>query len=76
MIHIVTIKQKIQLYKGEEPANAIELLSLSELGYELVSAKDRFKVGDKALLVEPDYNLPDTEFWKDWTAPAMCSFHL
>jgi len=70
MIHIVTIKQKIQLYKGEEPANAIELLSLSELGYELVSAKDRFKVGDKALLVEPDYNLPDTEFWKDWTAPG------
>lgn len=69
MIHIVTIKEKIQLYKGEEPANAIELLSLSELGYELVSAKDRFQVGDKALLVEPDYNLPDTDFWKDWTAP-------
>lgn len=69
MIHTVTIKEKIQLYKGEEPANAIELLSLSELGYELVSAKDRFQVGDKALLVEPDYNLPDTEFWKDWTAP-------
>ena len=48
MIHIVTIKEKIQLYKGEEPANAIELLSLVELGYELVSAKDRFQVGDKA----------------------------
>ncbi len=70
MIHVVTIKEKIQLYKGEEPANAIELLSLSELGYELVSAKDRFQIGDKALLVEPDYNLPDTDFWKDWTAPG------
>ena len=70
MIHIVTIKEKIQLYKGEEPANAIELLSLESLGYELVSAKDRFKVGDKALLVEPDYNLPDIGFWKDWTAPG------
>ena len=68
-IHIVTIKEKIQLYKSEEPANAIELVTLEELGYELVSAKDRFQVGDKALLVEPDYNLPDTEFWKDWTAP-------
>lgn len=69
MIHIVTIRQKIQLYKGEEPANAIEIVTLEELGYELVSAKDRFQVGDKALLVEPDYNLPDTDFWKDWTAP-------
>lgn len=68
-IHIVTIKEKIQLYKGEEPANAIELILLEEFGFELISAKDRFKVGDKALLVEPDYNLPDTDFWKDWTAP-------
>ena len=70
MIHIVTIKNKIQLYKGEEPANAIELIQLEEFGFELISAKDRFQVGDKALLVEPDYNLPDTEFWKDWTAPG------
>ena len=70
MIHIVTIKNKIQLYKGEEPANAIELIQLEEFGFELISAKDRFQVGDKALLVEPDYNLPDTDFWKDWTAPG------
>jgi hypothetical protein len=70
MIHIVTIKQKIQLYKGEEPANAIELIQLEEMSFELISAKDRFQVGDKALLVESDYNLPDTDFWKDWTAPG------
>lgn len=69
MIHIVTIKEKIQLYKGEEPANAIEVVTVEEMAFELISAKDRFQVGDKALLVEPDYNLPDTEFWKDWTAP-------
>jgi len=70
MIHIVTIKEKIQLYKGEEPANAIEVVQLEEFHFELISAKDRFQVGDKALLVEPDYNLPDTDFWKDWTAPG------
>lgn len=69
MIHTVTIKDKIQLYKGEEPANAIEVIQLEEFHFEVVSAKDRFQVGDKALLVEPDYNLPDTDFWKDWTAP-------
>jgi len=70
MIHVVTIKDKIQLYKGEEPANAIEVVQLEEFHFEVVSAKDRFQVGDKALLVEPDYNLPDTDFWKDWTAPG------
>lgn len=69
MIHIVTIKKKIQLYKGEEPANSIELIQVDEMAFELISAKDRFQVGDKALLVEPDYNLPDTDFWKDWTSP-------
>ena len=69
MIHVVTIKDKIQLYKGEEPANAIEVVQLEEFHFEVVSAKDRFQVGDRALLVEPDYNLPDTDFWKDWTAP-------
>lgn len=70
MIHIVTIKSKIPLFKGEEQANSIELIQVEELGFELVSAKDRFQVGDKAFLVEPDYNLPDTDFWKDWTAPG------
>lgn len=70
MIHIVTIKEKIQLYKGEEPANAIELLTLEEFGFELISAKDRFQVGDKAILIEPDYNLPDNNpLFSDWVAP-------
>jgi len=59
MIHIVTIKDKIQLYKGEEPANAIELLSLEEFGFQLVSQKDLYQVGDEAIFIEPDYNLPD-----------------
>lgn len=71
MIHIVTIKQKIQLYKGEEPANAIELITLDSLGFELVSAKGRFKVGDWAVLIEPDYNLPnDVPLFADWVAPG------
>lgn len=70
MIHIVTIKEKIQLYKGEELANTIELLTLEEFGFELISAKDRFQVGDKAILIEPDYNLPDNNpLFSDWVAP-------
>lgn len=59
MIHIVTIKDKIQLYKGEEPANAIELILLEENNFTLVSQKDLYQIGDKAIFIEPDYNLPD-----------------
>ena len=44
MIHVVTIKDKIQLYKGEEPANAIELIILEEFGFTLVSQKDLYQV--------------------------------
>lgn len=70
MIHIVTIKEKIPLFKGEDKATAIELVSLENLGFELVTQKDRFQVGDKALLVEPDFNLPNIPFWKDWIEPG------
>jgi len=69
MIHIVTIKEKIPLFKGEEKANAIEVVLLNEFGFELVTQMNRFQVGDKALLVEPDYNLPNIPFWADWISP-------
>lgn len=36
-VSIVTIKSKIPLYKGEEAANAIELIELEEVGFELIS---------------------------------------
>ena len=38
-VSIVTIKSKIPLYKGEEAANAIELIELEEVGFELVANK-------------------------------------
>jgi len=70
MIHIVTIKEKIQLYKGEEPANAIELLSLEEFGFQLVAQKDLYQIGDLAVFIEPDYNLPDNvPLFESYTKP-------
>ena len=50
-VSIVTVKSKIPLYKGEEAANAIELIELEEVGYELVAQKDLYQVGDKAILI-------------------------
>jgi len=46
---IVTIKEIIPLFKGEERANAIELVSLEEVGNTVVALKDLYSVGDKAL---------------------------
>lgn len=70
MISIVTIENKVALFKGSEPANSIELLQFVGLGFEVVSAKGRFEVGDKALLVEPDSNLPERHpLFVDWTMP-------
>ncbi len=67
--HIVTIKSKIPLFKGEEQANSIELITLEEFGNELVSQKDLYKVGDKAIFIEPDYSLPDTSLFEDFHRP-------
>ena len=43
-VQIVTIKNRIPLYKGEEKANAIEIVELEEVGYELVAGKGLYQV--------------------------------
>jgi len=39
-VQIVTIKNKIPLFKGDEKAERIELIQLEENSFELVSQKD------------------------------------
>jgi len=68
-ITIVTIKNKIPLYKGEETANAIELIELEENGYELVSNKNLYQIGDKAVFIQPDYNLSDISLFDSFIRP-------
>lgn len=43
-VSIVIIKSKIPLYRGEEQANAIELIKLEEVGYELVANKTLYQI--------------------------------
>ena len=68
-VQIVTVKNKIPLFKGEEQANAIELIQLVELGYEIVAQKDLYQIGDKAVFIEPDYSLPETELFESYIRP-------
>jgi|694.fasta_scaffold00478_109 RNA ligase (TIGR02306 family) len=68
-VQIVIIKEKIPLFKGEEQANSIELLTIEEFGYELVSQKDIYKVGDKAVLIFPDYCVSDIPLFESFIRP-------
>ena len=68
-VEIVTIKNKIPLYKGEEQANAIEVIELEEVGYELVANKSLYQIGDKAVLIQPDYNLSDISLFDSFIKP-------
>ena len=66
---IVTIKNKLPLFKKEEAAKATELIELEEVGYELVAQKDLYEVGQKAVLVLPDYNVSDIELFDSFIRP-------
>ena len=67
---IVTIKEIIPLYKGEEQANAIELVSLEEIGNQIVAQKGLYKSGDKALFIQPDFCLSDTALFQEYISPG------
>lgn len=70
VVQIVTIKSKSPLFKGEEVGERIELIQMEELGFEVVSQKDLYEVGDKAVYIQPDYCLPDNiELFESFTAP-------
>lgn len=69
IVQKVTIKAKHQLYKGEEPANSIELLEFMENGFPIVAQKDLYQVSDEAYLVEPDYCLPDIPLFESYIKP-------
>jgi RNA ligase (TIGR02306 family) len=69
IVQKVTIKEKHQLYKGEEPANSIELLEFEENGFPIVAQKDLYSIGDVAYLVEPDYCIPDIPLFESYIRP-------
>jgi hypothetical protein len=68
-VQIVTIKNKIPLYKGEDQANAIEKIELVENGFSLVAQKDLYQIGDKAVYIQPDYSLSDIPLFDSFIRP-------
>ena len=68
-VSIVTIKNKIPLFKDEEKANRIELIQFEENGFEVVSQKDLYKIGDKAIYIQPDYCVSDISLFDVFIRP-------
>lgn len=66
----VTIKAKFPLYKKEELAERVELITLEETGFELVAQKNLYEVGDTAVYIQPDYCVPETPLFQDFIAPS------
>lgn len=66
---ILTIKAKKPLYKGEELAERVELIELNDVGFEIVSQKDLYKIGDRAVYIQPDYCVSDTPIFESFIRP-------
>jgi hypothetical protein len=68
-VSIVTIKNKIPLFKDEEKANRIELIQFEENGFEVVSQKDLYQIGDKAVYIQPDYCVSNIPLFESFIRP-------
>lgn len=69
-VHLVTISKKSPLYKKGEEASKIELINLEEFGYDLVSQKNLYQIGDKAIFIEPDYCLSNISLFESFIKPG------
>lgn len=70
----VTITKKTTLYKNNEPANSIEMINFSfsngePCGFNLVSQKGLYEVGDEAFYIQPDYCVADNELFSGFVKP-------
>jgi hypothetical protein len=66
---IVTVKEIKPLFKGEDPANAIEVIHLEEVGNQVVAQKDLYSIGEKVVFVEPDWCIPDVPLFEEYYRP-------
>jgi hypothetical protein len=68
-VQIVTIKNKIPLFKGEEQAISVEKIQLEENDFSLIAGKDLYQIGDKAIYIQPDYSLSEIELFDSFIKP-------
>ena len=68
-INILKVESKHKLFKKEEEANAVELINLEGVGFDLIVQKDLYQVGDLVVYIQPDYCVENNELFTEFIAP-------
>lgn len=68
-VNILKVESKHKLYKKEEEANAVELIKLEGVGFDLVVKKDLHNIGDEIIYIQPDYCVVDNELFHEFIVP-------
>ena len=73
-VDIVTIEKLLPISKEGVPANAIEVARIKNsegesLQYDIIVGRGTYQVGDKAVYIQPDYCIPQTELFKEYHMP-------
>ena len=73
-VDIVTIEKLLPISKSGVPANAIEVARIknsegNSVQYDIIVGKGTYQVGDKAIYIQPDYCIPQTELFKEYYMP-------
>jgi tetratricopeptide (TPR) repeat protein len=69
LFQIVTIQDIIPLYRDENPARTVELVSLRGTKNTIVAKKDLYKQGDKALFIPAGYRLLEIPLFDEYIRP-------
>lgn len=74
-VQIVKISKLIPIYKDGVEANSINLVNFEflngdECGYNVISQKGLYEIGDKAIYIMPDFCLSDIALFASFTAPG------
>jgi hypothetical protein len=66
---VVTIKGFTPIFREGVEAQNIHIVNVEEHGFEVVSAKSLYSIGDKALFIKPDFCLSNISLFSDFIAP-------
>ena len=73
-VEIVEITKKTPIFKDGSEANSIELVNFKfkngdECGFNVISQKNLYEIGDKACYIQPDYCLSSLAIFDSFTKP-------
>jgi len=73
-VELVTINKKIPVFKNGEEAERIEVVNFTfsdgnECGYNVITQKDLYKIGDTACYIQPDFCISDLPIFESFIRP-------